>query len=207
MDFYNIYFFQRDHSLIDDSEDTQLAAAIAASLKETKAVSDDDEFLATNCSTDEFSEFDGSSGDETPVEHAKKSVEISASKQTYKNGVENNKLRHLEETKLDNDFSVKSENSSLKRESCNNGNKTSSKTNEKIFPKKNRTNNVVGKNSTNDKNTKSTSKNDLTDSRIADSNETGDICHLMVRFPDGTREQMKMSANILVQVHFQIAYL
>nr|XP_039263932.1 UBX domain-containing protein 7-like [Styela clava] len=235
---------KRDHSVVDDTEDKQLAAAIAASLAENKApattqsdsdIDNNDDFLISNESSDNVSEFDASSdedisdiqkgatkGSKTAKkcnENGKISIEdteiddeyfsikngektTSESKKFSENGAKNYKNReesndlstNTETSKISKQKTYKKVNSRLKVGSIENGKDLSKLTND-IYGCETSNTSKIPQN-TNNAAEKSQSKDDKTNNSEDKLNE---MCRIMVRFPDGSREEIKLASDLTVK--------
>lgn len=199
-----------DHSLIDHSEESQLAAAIAASLVETEsrqriAISDlDEDYVGSNDETSDFSALDVSEDDEIIIDDSDSkdsnnlpSKSINAA-QNPENVVINSPIN---QTKVDENFfsQAVSENSKLQNGKTKMNNDSDKKLYKKVQKKLKIGSVPNGKDMsilTTDK--YSTCRSDS--SQTSTTFKPQDLCRIMIRYPDGSREEIAMDVNLTVEV-------
>lgn len=179
---------RRSESIVDASEDSQLRAAIAASLQCTKFETKNDENSDDGDDEEDFQdlEFSGSDSDE---EH-----------KTPAKNVNNSSAVHKKEVKRGINFNEPSDNS---EGTCNNGKKlleSEHLKNNDSAKKKNCTG--IQENAQNNlekreevRQTESNAKETDNSSNLRTQEQAGPLCNIMVRFPNGSRTHISLSAE------------
>lgn len=197
-----------DYLLIDRSEESQLAVAIAASLAETESqqritISDlDEDYGGSNDETSDFSALDVSEDDEIIIddsdskESSNLTPTLANTAQKPENIVKNSPIN---QTEVDEKFFTQSVSETSKLQNGKSKNITYSE--EKLYKKVHKKLKIGSVPNGKDMSrlTIDSYSTSQSDSSKTSTVKPEDLCRIMIRYPDGSREEIAMDVNLTVE--------